>query len=605
MDNWKTGILLALVIVVLLLLYPARQLGSSHDAKDVVEIVYMGPNTGSSLDALREFESWSRERHARDPRQPIYRVIPGQSAASDMVSDPTRFLLAEAGGSPPDVIYFDRYAVSEWAARGAFMPLDHFITQDVANKQSDPPPPTQDRFYAPCWNEARYQGHQYAIPDGVDDRGLFYNKDLLIRAGLVDAHGQAKPPATWEELHDDALKLTEYDKHHNITTIGFIPNYGNSWLYMYSWLNGGEFISADGMRCTLNAPRNVEALQYMKRLYDDLGGYETVQGFQSGFQGNELDPFIQGKVAMKIDGAWSVSSLATYGKDVNFGMAPPPISSAEIARLKAEGKPPLISWCGGWSYAIPTHAHHKEAAWELIRFLTSEPALRTMARVNKDLADAHGQLYCPLQNAQWAINDKLYGEYVFNNPQMPEKFKAAYRVLNDLIPYSRYRPVTPVGQLLWNEHVNAMENALYQQRSGMDPQQALDAGTRNVQRDLDMFFHPPAGRHIHSWNWFFLCYAMLIIAAAVIVFAWDTKVGFRRRLARLFGGAHRDTGGVVEGAHGGYFRKQWWEGFLCALPWIVGFLVFGGGPMLFSFSSVSAITTSSTRRRSSGCTTTR
>ena len=35
--------------------------------------------------------------------------------------------------------------------------------------------------------------------------------------------------------------------------IGFIPNYGNSWLYIYSWQNDGEFMSPDGRTCTMNA----------------------------------------------------------------------------------------------------------------------------------------------------------------------------------------------------------------------------------------------------------------------------------------------------------------------------------------------------------------
>jgi multiple sugar transport system permease protein len=41
-------------------------------------------------------------------------------------------------------------------------------------------------------------------------------------------------------------------------------------------------------------------------------------------------------------------------------------------------------------------------------------------------------------------------------------------------------------------------------------------------------------------------------------------------------------GGDLEGLQSSYFRSQWKGGWLCALPWIIGFIVFTGGPILFS-----------------------
>jgi len=58
----------------------------------------------------------------------------------------------------------------------------------------------------------------------VDDRALFYNKDLLKRAGFVDANGEAQPPRSWDELEQMAIKLTEHDARGRITQLGFAPN---------------------------------------------------------------------------------------------------------------------------------------------------------------------------------------------------------------------------------------------------------------------------------------------------------------------------------------------------------------------------------------------
>ena len=115
-----------------------------------------------------------------------------------------------------------------------------------------------------------------AYPERVDDRALFYNKDLLKRGGFVDAQGEARPPQTWDELSEMAVKLTERNANGAITRLGFAPNYGNAWLYLYAWMKGGEFMSADRRRVTLNTPPVVQALEWMTRVYDSLGGAPAV-----------------------------------------------------------------------------------------------------------------------------------------------------------------------------------------------------------------------------------------------------------------------------------------------------------------------------------------
>src|ERR1039458_7941295 len=63
-----------------------------------------------------------------------------------------------------------------------------------------------------------------------------------------------------------------------------------------------------------------------------------------------------------------------------------------------------------------------------------------------------------------------------------QKLFAAVQVFNDLLEGQPYRPVTPVGQLLWNQQRDRTEDALYHK---MTPQAALDYGTRVVQHELD------------------------------------------------------------------------------------------------------------------------
>jgi hypothetical protein len=213
MSPWRVALLAATLGLLLWLLAPQRALPPNEPG--VIEIGYTGDegiNKAVLDDAFRAFEAESRQLHEDDPRHPIYRVINAQSASRDQTADPTRFLVSVAGGQPPDLILFDRYAVSEWAARGAFTKLDPYLARE--RMSNDPEAIRPENFYKSCWEEVTYadpvtgEGGIYGVPERVDDRALFYNKDLLKRGGFVDQNGEARPPKTWEELAEMAVKLT-------------------------------------------------------------------------------------------------------------------------------------------------------------------------------------------------------------------------------------------------------------------------------------------------------------------------------------------------------------------------------------------------------------
>ena len=82
--------------------------------------------------------------------------------------------------------------------------------------------------------------------------------------------------------------MSDWFKRRRLKRVGFAPQFGNSWLYMYGWMNGGRFMT-DERTCTLNDAKIVEALRFMQELYDMLGGYANVRAFQAGL-GREDSP---------------------------------------------------------------------------------------------------------------------------------------------------------------------------------------------------------------------------------------------------------------------------------------------------------------------------
>src|SRR5205809_5835336 len=527
MSAWKFLLIALAVITLLWLLHPERTI--KRNEPDILEVVYLaesGPDTASVEEAMREFEAQSRAAYQENPSHPIYKIVKGQTASRDPTADPTRFLVSLAGGMPPDLILFDRYAVSEWAARGTFTKLDEFVARESSSPAPDAIRP--ENFYKSCWDEVVYENpttHErgiYGIPEHVDDRALFYNKDLLKRAGFVDANREAQPPRSWDELKRMAVKLPEHDARGRITQLGFAPNFGNAWLYLYSWMNGGQFLSNDRRRCTLNSPAVVRALEWMTRVYDSLGGAQKEFAFEGRAQSGqrsappgELDLFVQGKVAMKVDGYWIFPEvLAQYGQNLNYAVTVPPLPD-RAGGQENRGH----SWVSGWCYAIPSSARQKEAAWALLKFMCSLRAREIIGESERLRLQSIGRIYVPTQNANRYVNQWAFQKYIDSDPNIPAKLRDSVKLLNDLIDTSPFRPVTPVGQLLFNEQKRATENAIFHK---MTAQEALNQSAQVVQSALDRVLSPPRGVVVR-WKYFLIVYFLLIVGAAVGIYLWETR----------------------------------------------------------------------------------
>lgn len=604
-------------------------------------------------------------------RRPDMRVVVGTATTRDTSGDPTRLLLGVAGGVPPDVVLFDRFAIVEWASRGAFTDLNPFIE---AEDPDDPLAILEENFFESPWNEPHYLGSNYAIAESADTRALFYNQDSLIRAGLVYREGDpevengtrragdARPPKSWEEinrklLHADGnataegvvtldgftrrgvvnadvatdatidlealgvrpgdvavlrsgstvfrariaevegprafridfsrelppatntvpgsvqnnievrvfsqdshlVRLSRFDPRTGmLTDAGFIPLYGNSFFYLYGWQNGGEFLSEDGTRITMTDPRVVEALEWVTDVYDAMGGHDMVTFVQTaergGIQGTSVfDPFLRGRIAMRVDTNHFLRNILQLNPDLAFGVAPMPLPESQ----QALGIEPF-SWGGGWAYAIPATSQQKDAAWEVIRWIASDEANRLLTQYQASMARARGQQFVPTLSPNRATLEWLVEEVVGQDASLPPELVRAYEQFAELMPASRYRPVTPVGQQLWNEQIRSAEAAVTQRDT---PERALARSEQRVQRALDMALAPPRGAPV-PWGLLIGLYALAVFGFVAALIYWQERK--RRRL------------GLTA-------NRKWVEGYVCALPWLIGFFVFYAGPILFSF----------------------
>lgn len=512
----------------------------------------LGPDTKGTEAVVREFER----------RNPEYRVRVLGMGAGEM--NPQKLMTAIVGRVPPDVIHQDRFTISDWAKRGAFRPLDDLIANDQAAGVYTPGP---DTFYPAAWAEAQFDGKQYGIPTDADDRALYYSKAIfqekaadLRKAGL----DPDRPPRTWSEILAYSKVLTEFNKDGSLKRAGFIPNFGNSWLYLFAFQNNAEFMSPDGRRCTLNSPPAVEALQFMIDGYDILGGYEAAQKFQTGFQGGENDPFMVGKVAMKIDGDWILYGLAKYAPHLNFYSAPPPVPDDRYYRRGrfANEKDQFVTWIGGFSYAIPNGAREIEGAWKFIKFATSTEGHLLDMRAQREWERLRGRIFIPRVKANIKTNEVAFVEF----RPADKKFADVVKLNIELMNVARIRPATFVGQVLWDEHVRAIEQACLKK---VTPTQALQAGQDRVQRLLDEVFNERQ-------------YSVVDLRVPM----WLGLGGFLLGCALLFARFRSLNLGALA-------RQEARWAYLFIAPWAIGFVIFTLGPMLasmfFSFTQYNVL----------------
>ncbi|HLJ54758.1 MAG TPA: extracellular solute-binding protein [Chthonomonadaceae bacterium] len=479
--------------------------------------------------------------------------------------NPQKLMTAIVGNVPPDVIHQDRFTIGDWAARDTFRPLDDFISRDRDRQYGV----REEDYYSACWKEANYtdpiNGRHgiFAVPYGTDDRLLFYNKKLFRDAGIVDAKGDPRPPQTWDELLEDEKILTKMNTDGTFDRIGFIPNYGNSWLYIYSWQNDGEFMSQDGRTCIMNDARNVEALDFMVKIYDALGGVGKVDAFQSGFQSNELDPFLTGKVAMKIDGNWVLNSIARYGPDLDFGVAPAPVPADRLhhaGRFKSDADT-YVTWAGGFSFAIPRGSKHAEQAWEFIKWMSSPQAALVDARAQKAYNESKQRPFVPNISANRKVNAAVFAEFAPKSPA----FRDALSLFVAMMDHARFRPVTFVGQRLWDEHVRAFDSATHHatQYPGLAPhaaaQRAMDDGTVVVQKELDKVFGREHFKPLDPAVPAVLVGITLLAAIAVCLWRLIGILRLRRQA-----------------------REEATAGYAFIAPWLFGFVALTAGPILAS-----------------------
>ena len=252
----------------------------------------------------------------------------------------TKLQTALAAGKAPDIAY--QYGSS--MALLAKLPQVVDLTARVNDSAFD-----WNDFFPAVRLATTVDGKVLGVPALVDNLALVYNKQLFDQAGV------AYPTAdwTWDDFRAAAQKLTVP----SAKQFGWAyVNDGSEdtvWRFLaLLWQAGGDMLTPDNTKAAFNSPAGLKAMT----LLSDMATKDHAIYLDNG-NGNYLNLFNAGKIAMLWTGPWDISSI---NKDVQFDVQ---ILPADVSHATIAGPDNYV--------VIDNGQQNVEGAWQFIKWFTS------------------------------------------------------------------------------------------------------------------------------------------------------------------------------------------------------------------------------------------
>ncbi|HHW11186.1 MAG TPA: sugar ABC transporter substrate-binding protein [Firmicutes bacterium] len=250
-------------------------------------------------------------------------------------SQSEHLMILLAAGKAPDL------AMVNWVGYRPnwFMGLNDFIERDQSFRVSDHFPNAIDGF--------TYQGEIWALPFHFGGIITYYNATMFNETG-VNAPDPNWTLADFEQISRKLNKDTNGDNKIDIYGYAMGNLHREHWFYRH----GVQLFSDDGTEAIPDVNKAAELFAYLQNLANSGIIAPTLSGSREEF-------YAGNKVAMIDEGPWALSDIKNNAK-FDWGVVPIPQGNVRATLLFLDGN------------AIPAGAPHPEAAWEFLKFLSSE-----------------------------------------------------------------------------------------------------------------------------------------------------------------------------------------------------------------------------------------
>lgn len=330
-----------------------------------------------------------------------------------------------AGGTPPDVAIIGTRWLVDFVEQGIAEPLGDYMSEDF-----------KARFIDTFMEPSVLDGQTYGLPVAASARAMYYNRELLIDAGIE------QPPATWADLTDAAAAVDALsDDVYGFGIQGKEIETDAYWYYAL-WTHGGELIE-DG-RSGIASEAAIEAANlYLSMIDDGL----TQPGVTSYSREGLQDLFKQGRLGMILTGPWLRGQLQEEAPDLDYGVAEIPAGSTSVTYGVTD------------SIIMFADSDVKDEAWMFLEEAAFDPKWRREFTLKEG--------FLPVFKS------------VAEDPHFKED--AELKAFTSLLPNARFAPTIPN----WEEIADITSRALQQIYLGQaEPEAALSAAAEEINQLL-------------------------------------------------------------------------------------------------------------------------
>lgn len=244
-----------------------------------------------------------------------------------------------------DVVAVDYYWPGEFARSGWMLPLDEWIARDGVDLSGI--------FPAFFDVNGKVDGATYYIPYYPYPMGIVYRKSMGIEI-----------PETMDEFVEYAKSLKTDDMYGLAMQGAATDPIAMEWLN-FLFANGGDLYDADLKTPAVNNEIGQKALAQYIDLIDNAA--------QTGAAGANLDDasatFAEGRAAMMVT---YVTIFAGLFQDPEVSSV---VDDWDVAPMPGTHQGNV----GVWSFGVPKSSKNPEAAWEFVKWVTSEPVAHARA----------------------------------------------------------------------------------------------------------------------------------------------------------------------------------------------------------------------------------
>ncbi|MFI6827965.1 ABC transporter substrate-binding protein [Kribbella sp. NPDC050241] len=256
---------------------------------------------------------------------------------------------AFSGKKGPDVLLMIPDQIPQYVTNGSLEPVDDVVTPD------------KDKFLPAAIPGLSVEGKVYGAPIYHTVTSTMYNKTILTKAGITT------PPETWDEIKAAAPKI----KAAGFSTLDYSASPEASLnlnFYPLLWQAGGKVFADDGKSVAFNQAPGLEALTFLKSLWDEGGIPKSALS-----NGNIVadSPLGKGQVAMAFTS--TPADAGTVAK--TWGAA-----NIEIGTPLTGQKQVGFGLPGG--LVLNAASENKDAAKKFMSFMIQPPQLEALSKAS-------------------------------------------------------------------------------------------------------------------------------------------------------------------------------------------------------------------------------